>query len=42
LLQILFTGIVALIVISCSIAFGLGGKDLAKDILEGLRGKLRK
>jgi len=42
LIQILFTGIVALIVISCSIAFGLGGKDLAKDILEGLRGKLRK
>jgi len=42
LLQILFTGIVALIVISCSIAFGLGGKDLAQDVLEGLRGKLRK
>jgi len=42
LLQILFTGIVALIVISCGLAFGLGGRDLAKDILEGLRGKLKK
>jgi len=42
LIQILFTGIVFLVVISCSIAFGLGGKDLAKDILEGLRGRLRK
>ena len=42
LIQILFTGIVFLVVISCSIAFGLGGKDLARDILEGLRGKLRK
>jgi len=42
LIQILFTGIVFLVVISCSIAFGLGGRDLAKDILEGLRGKLKK
>ena len=41
LIQILFTGIVALVVISFSIAFGLGGKDLAKDILERLRSKLR-
>jgi len=42
LIQILFTGIIALIVISAGIAFGLGGKDLAKDVLEGLRGRLRK
>jgi hypothetical protein len=42
LIQILFTGIISLVVISCSIAFGLGGKDLAKDILEGLRGRLKK
>lgn len=41
LIQILFSGIVALLVISCGIAFGLGGKDLAKDILNGLRNKLR-
>ncbi len=42
LIQILFTGIVALVVISCSIAFGLGGKDLARDILQGLKSKLEK
>ena len=42
LVEILFTGIRGLLVISGGIAFGLGGKDLAKDILEGLRGKLRK
>jgi hypothetical protein len=42
LIQILFTGIVALVVISSSIAFGLGGKDLARDILQGLKGRLGK
>jgi len=42
LIEILFTGIVALIVISCGLAFGLGGKDLARDVLEGLRGRLKK
>ncbi len=41
LIKILVAGFVALIVISCGIAFGLGGKDLARDILEGLRNKLR-
>lgn len=41
LIQILFTGLIGLIVISCGIAFGLGGKDLARDILEGLRKKLK-
>lgn len=41
LIQILFTGLIALIVISCGISFGLGGKDLARDILEGLRKKLK-
>lgn len=41
IVQILVTGFVALIVISCSIAFGLGGRDLAKDILENFRGKFR-
>ncbi len=41
LIEILFTGIVALIVISCGIAFGLGGKDLARDILQGLRNRLK-
>ena len=42
LIQILFTGLIGLIVISCGIAFGLGGKDLARDTLEGLRNNLRK
>jgi small-conductance mechanosensitive channel len=42
IIHILITGFVALVVISCSLAFGLGGKDLAKEFLEGLRDKFRK
>lgn len=38
----LFQGIVAIIVIAGGIAFGLGGKELATDILQGLRKKLKK
>ena len=41
LLQILFTGIVALIVISGGIAFGLGGKDTAAMLLQDMVRKLR-
>jgi len=41
IIQILVGGFVALLVISSGIAFGLGGKDLARDILENLRTKLR-
>ena len=41
IIQIVITGFVALIVISCSLAFGLGGKDLAREFLEGLRNKFR-
>ncbi len=41
IIQILVTGFVALIVISGGLAMGLGGKDVAKEILEGLRNKLR-
>jgi len=41
IIQILVSGFVALIVISCGIAFGLGGKDIAREILENLRRKLR-
>ena len=41
IVQIVVTGFVALIVISCSIAFGLGGKDLAREVLENFRGKFR-
>ncbi len=41
LVEIFFSGIVATIVISAGLSFGLGGKDLAKDILEDLRRKLK-
>lgn len=41
LLQTLFTGLVALIVIAGGIAFGLGGKDVAAEILQDLKRKLR-
>lgn len=37
----LITGFIALIVISAGIAFGLGGKDVAKEILEGLKNKIK-
>jgi hypothetical protein len=39
--DMLMTGLVALLVLSGSLAFGLGGKEVAKDILEGLRRKLK-
>jgi len=41
LLQTLFTGLVALIVVSAGIAFGLGGKDLAAGILQDLKRRLQ-
>lgn len=41
LIRILFTGIVAMIAIAGGIAFGLGGKDAAKSILEALRKKIK-
>jgi len=41
LIEIFFTGIVATMVISAGLAFGLGGRDLAKDVLEGLARKLK-
>lgn len=37
LIRILFTGIVAMIAIAGGLAFGLGGKDLAREMLEELR-----
>lgn len=40
IIQILVSGFVALIVISSSIAFGIGGKDLARDLLEQFRRKV--
>ena len=41
LLQTLFTGLVALIVLAGGLAFGLGGKDVAAQWLEDLNRKLR-
>jgi len=41
IVQTLVQGFVALLVISSGIAFGLGGKDVARDILEGLKGKIK-
>jgi hypothetical protein len=39
--ETLFTGIVAMLVIAFGLAFGLGGKDVAGDLLKGLRDKFR-
>jgi len=39
LIRILFTGIVAMLALAGGLAFGLGGKELAKDLLDTLRKK---
>jgi len=41
IVQILITGFVALLVIAGGLAFGLGGKDMAKESLDNLRNRLR-
>ena len=41
LVQTLFTGLVAVIVISAGLAFGLGGKEIAADVLKDLYRKLK-
>ncbi len=41
LIRILFTGFVAMVAIAGGIAFGLGGQDSARAILEALRRKLK-
>ena len=41
LVQTLFTGLVAVIVISAGIAFGLGGKEIAADVLKEVYRKLK-
>ncbi|OGH38309.1 MAG: hypothetical protein A3B44_01530 [Candidatus Levybacteria bacterium RIFCSPLOWO2_01_FULL_38_21] len=41
LIRILFTGFVAMLAIAGGIAFGLGGQGSAKDIVEGIRNKLK-
>ncbi len=40
LIRILFTGIVAMLALAGGLAFGLGGKDLAGEILRELKSKL--
>ena len=42
LVKLIIQGIIALIVIAGGLAFGLGGKDVAAEILQGLREKLRR
>lgn len=41
LIQTLFTGLVAMLVISAGIAFGLGGKEVAAEVLRDLQKKLK-
>jgi small-conductance mechanosensitive channel len=41
LIRILFTGLVAMLAIAGGIAFGLGGQNTAKDVVEGLRKKFK-
>lgn len=41
LLQTLLTGVVALLVLAGGIALGLGGKDVAADVLQDLRRKFK-
>lgn len=40
LIRILFTGIVAMLALAGGLAFGLGGKEVAKDLLDSLRKKM--
>lgn len=41
LVRILFTAIVGMLAIAGGLAFGLGGRDIAKDMLEDLRKKVK-
>lgn len=41
LIRIFFTGLVAMVAIAGGLAFGLGGKDVAKEILDGLAKKIK-
>lgn len=40
-METLFTGFVAMLVIALGISFGLGGKEVAADILQNLKNKLK-
>jgi len=41
IIRILFTGIISMLAIAGGLAFGLGGKDLAKDLLSELTRKVK-
>lgn len=41
LVRILFTGIVVMLALAGGLAFGLGGKDIAREMLEELRNKFK-
>lgn len=41
LIRILFTGIVIMVALAGGLAFGLGGKEMASDVLEQWRNKLK-
>jgi len=41
LIRILFIGLVAMLAIAGGLAFGLGGSDIAKEVLAAIRDKLR-
>ena len=41
LIQTLFTGLIAVVVIAAGIAFGLGGKEIAGDVLKDVYRKLK-
>lgn len=41
LVRILFTGVVAMFALAGGIAFGLGGRDSAKDVVDGIKKKLK-
>jgi hypothetical protein len=41
-MQIIFSGITAMLAIALGLAFGLGGKDVAAEALNGLKKKLKK
>lgn len=41
LIRILFTGIVAMLALAGGLAFGLGGRDIANEILQEMRNKMK-
>lgn len=40
-LATIFTGLIAMLAIAGGIAFGVGGKDFAKDVLDNVRGEIK-